>query len=100
MQYIHWLKKPNSIVVRPHYFADLFNFYDQETTPVLDEHLLDSAEKRAALRIKDVILVSFDVPSDPIADAFLKEYETVSARYFPGTAHLGVTVYELKGRRI
>jgi uncharacterized membrane protein len=96
VRYIHWLKKPASVVIRPSYFADLFGFYDQETTPVIDEHLLDSPAKRAALKGKDVLLVAFDVPSDPVTDAFLAEFETLTVRYFPGTAHLGITVYQLK----
>ena len=96
VQYIHWLRKPDTVVVRPLYFADLFGFYDQGTTSVLDEHVLDSGKKRAALRGKKIVLVAFDVPSDPVADAFLQEYQTLSARYFPGLAHLGITVYELK----
>jgi len=96
VRYIHWLKKPATVVVRPSYFADLYAFYDQGTTPAIDEHLLDSPTKRAALKGKDVLLLAFDVPSDPIADAFLAEFETLTVRYFPGTAHLGITVYQLK----
>jgi mannosyltransferase len=96
VRYIHWLKKPATVVVRPSYFAALFGFYDQGTTPALDEHLMDSPTKRASLKGKDILLVAFDVPSDPVADAFLNEFETLTARYFPGTAHLGITVYQLK----
>ncbi len=96
VQYVHWLIKPNTVVVRPFYFADLYSFYDQGTTTSMDEHLLDSPEKRAALKGKNVILIAFDVPSDPVADALLSEFKPVSARYFPGTAHLGITVYQLK----
>ncbi len=96
VQYVHWLKRPETVVVRPFYFADLYSFYDQGTTPAVDEHLLDSAEKRAALKGKNVILIAFEVPSDPVAEAFLSEFKPLSARYFPGTAHLGITVYRLK----
>lgn len=94
--YIHVLRKPDTLVVRPTYFADLFNFYDLGTTSVIDENLFDSADKRAALRGHSVLFVAFDVPSDPVGDALLRELTPVSARYFPGTAHLGITVYELK----
>jgi len=31
-----------------------------------------------------------------VGDALLAEFPPSSARYFPGTAHLGITVYELK----
>ena len=96
VQYVHWLKEPNTVVVRPSYFADLFNFYDQGTLPSIDENQLDSPEKRAALKGKDVILLAFDVPSDPIAEAFLTEFHPLTGRYFPGFAHLGITVYHLK----
>jgi hypothetical protein len=96
VQYVHRLRGPNTIVIRPSYFADLFNFYDQGTTPVIDEHLLDTPEKRAALKGRDILFVAFDVPSDPILEAFLSERQEVPARYFPGTAHLGITVYQLK----
>jgi mannosyltransferase len=96
VQYVHWLRRPDTVVVRPSYFGDLFNFYDQGTTSVVDEDLLDSSEKRAALNGRNVILLVFDVPSDPVADALLSEFKPASARYFPGTAHLGITVYELR----
>jgi hypothetical protein len=96
VSYVHRLRQTNSLVVRPDYFGDLFQFYDQGTTPVIDEHVLDSPGKRAALHGRDVIFVAFDVPSDPIGDALLSEFKPASARYFPGAAHLGITVYELK----
>ncbi len=95
VQYVHWLGKPNTVVVRPVYFSDLFNFYDQGTSVTLDEHILDSKEKRAALKGHPIILLAFDVPADPIAEALLGEYKQDSARYFPGLAHLGVTVFQL-----
>jgi uncharacterized membrane protein len=93
--YVHRIRQPGSVVVRPDYFADLFNFYDQGTTLAVDEHLLDSPDRRTALRGKNLIFIAFDVPSDPVGDALLTEFKPVSARYFPGTAHLGITVYEL-----
>ena len=96
VQYVHWLRGPDSVVVRPSYFSDLFSFYDQGTSVTLDENVFDSPEKRAALKGKKVILLAFDVPSDPVVEAFLGEFKTLSGRYFPGTAHLGITVYQLK----
>src|SRR5262249_19587646 len=96
VQYVHWLKKSDTIVVRPSYYSDLFAFYDQGLTPTIDEHVFDSTPKRAALKGKNIILLAFDVPSDPVAEAFLQEVKPLSARYFPGTAHLGITVYQLK----
>jgi hypothetical protein len=96
MQYVHWLKAPDSVVIRPSYFADLYSFYDLGTTTPVDENLLDTPEKRAVLKGKHVILIAFDVPYDPVADALLAGLKPLSARYFPGTAHLGITVYQLK----
>jgi len=96
VQYVHWLRKPNTVVVRPPYFADLFNFYDQGTLPSIDQNQLDSPEKRARLKGKDIILLAFDVPSDPVTEAFLAEFHPLTGRYFPGFAHLGITVYRLK----
>ncbi len=96
VQYVHWLRKSKTIVVRPVYFSELFNFYDMGTTATLDEHTLDSPEKRQALKGYQIILFAFDVPSDPIAEALLSEYKQVSGRYFPGLAHLGITVYQLE----
>jgi hypothetical protein len=96
VQYVHWLRKPNMVVIRPAYFAELFNFYDLGTTATLDEHILDSPEKRQALKGYKIILLAFDVPSDPIADALLREFKQDSGRYFPGLAHLGITVYQLE----
>ena len=94
--YVHKIRRPDSIVIRPFYFADLFNFYDLGTTAVMDEHLFDDPAKRAALRGHHAILLEFDVPSDPVGDALVTEFKPVSARYFPGTAHLGITVYQLE----
>jgi len=94
--YVHHLRQPGLIVVRPAYFADLFNFYDHGTTLAVDEDLLDDPDKRAALHGRNVIFVAFDVPSDPVGDALLGEFNPASALYFPGTAHLGITVYQLK----
>jgi uncharacterized membrane protein len=96
VQYVHWLRKPDTVVVRPAYFSDLFNFYDQGLSTTLDENVLDSPEKRAALKGHNIILVAFDVPSDPIAEALLNEYKQVSSRYFPGLAHLGIAVVQLQ----
>ena len=48
VSYIHTLHAPDTIVVRPAYFANLYNFYDRGETLGIDEHLLDSPEKRAA----------------------------------------------------
>ncbi|MFA5975527.1 MAG: glycosyltransferase family 39 protein [Elusimicrobiota bacterium] len=96
VSYIHWLRQPESIVVRPFYFARLFQFYDQGTLPVIDQHLLDSVEKRAALKGKKIILVAFNVPYDPVTDALLSEFKVVSAQNFPGLARLGITVYQLE----
>jgi hypothetical protein len=94
--YVHRIRQSDSIVVRPSYFGELFNFYDLGTSRVIDEHLLDSPDKRVALRGHHAIFLEFDVPSDPVGDAIVGECNPVSATYFPGIAHLGVTVYELE----
>ena len=86
----------NSVVIRPAYFSSLFSYYDTRSASVFDQHLQDNAESRRRFRGRDVILVAFDVPSDPIADAFRSEFKTVASRHFSGFAHLGVTVYSLK----
>jgi uncharacterized membrane protein len=97
MAYVQSLKAPNAVVIRPFYFAPLFNYYDQNPVPVFEQDKLDDAKKRAeALKGKKIIFVAFDAPSDAVASALLSEFKIVSARYFPGHAHLGITVYELK----
>jgi uncharacterized membrane protein len=96
--YIHHIRTPAAVVVRPSYFTELFRFYDAGTTPAVDEHLYDSPERRALLKRKQVILVAFDVPDDPIAAAFLSEYKPVSRQHFAGFAHLGITVYDLRAK--
>jgi uncharacterized membrane protein len=94
--YVDSLATPETVVVRPAYFADLFAMYNKSDASVVDSHTLDSVDKRAAFRGKPVILLAFDVPADPITDAFLSERKGTSSRYFPGTAHLGITVYTLE----
>src|SRR5207302_823532 len=96
VQYVHWLKAPGALIIRPSYFADLYSFYDQGTTAPVDEDLFDTPDKRAALNGKRVILIAFDVPYDPVTDALVAEFKPLSARYFPGRAHLGIMVYQLK----
>jgi 4-amino-4-deoxy-L-arabinose transferase-like glycosyltransferase len=85
-----------TVVVRPAYFASLYAYYDRGMTRAIDQHTLDSTEKRAALKGKNVILIAFDVPSDPVGEAFRSEFRVLSARHFPGFAHLGITVYHLR----
>jgi hypothetical protein len=48
------------------------------------------------LRGRHVIFLAFDVVSDPVGEALLKEFHQTSATLFPGLAHLGITVYELE----
>jgi len=96
MQYVHWLKQPDSVIIRPSYFADLYSFYDLGTTSPIDENLLDTSEKRTTLKGKHIIFIAFDVPYDPVGEALVREFKTLTVRYFPGTAHLGIAVYQLK----
>lgn len=94
--YVHSLETAQTQVIRPAYFAPLFTFYDHGASKVWDEHLLDSDDKRMALKGKPLIFISFDTPRDEIRDALLSQFTATSQRYFPGFAHLGITVYELK----
>lgn len=97
VRYVHELRRPNTIVVRPNYFGVLFHFYDQGTTAVIDEDQLADPAHRAALKGRNVILIAFEVPSDPVAAAMLQEFKVVGTpHYFPGYAHLGITVYQLQ----
>jgi hypothetical protein len=86
------------VIIRPNYFRDLFGYYFKADgrQSVVDEHLLDSGPARARLRGRRIWFVSFDVPRDEIRDALLQQFSVQSARVFPGHAHLGVTVYELR----
>jgi mannosyltransferase len=93
--HIQGLKGPDTVVVRPTYFADLFSYYDAGPTEVINEDQLDQPDKRAQLKGKNILFIAFDVPSDPVGQALLSEYKLVSAHEFPGFAHLGITVYQL-----
>ncbi len=84
------------VIVRPAYFAALFSYYDQTGLTVLDQDKLDSVSKRAALKGKEIILLAFDVPSDPIIEAFRQEFQVTSSRAFPAIARMGVTVLTLE----
>jgi uncharacterized membrane protein len=86
----------HTVVIRPAYFSDLFSYYYKGSAPVLDQHLQDSEDQRARFGGKDILLIAFDVPSDPVAEAFRAEFKTTAARDFPGFAHLGITVYSLR----
>ena len=68
----------------------------QKTVAVLDQDQFDSAKKRASLKDKRILLLAFDVPSDPITRAFLAEYRVISSKHFPGLARLGITVHKLR----
>jgi hypothetical protein len=83
-------------VVRPAYFAKLFDFYYRGAGQVIDEDTLDSTAARRAVADRPMIFVAFDVPSDPVGDALLAERRVLSAHAFSGHSHLGVHVYELE----
>ena len=93
--YVQSLKQPDTVIVRPFYFAPLFAYYNSGPTPVLDQGQLNSGEKRARLKGKNILFIAFDAPNDPVREALLSEFTIVSSRYFPGYAHLGITVYQL-----
>ena len=94
--YVQTLKQPDTVVVRPDYFAPLFAYYDIGPTAVIDQHKLSDPVKRAALKGKSIIFLAFDVPDDPVRDALLSQFSVTSRRDFPGYAHLAITVYQLK----
>jgi len=97
MAYVNGRLTPQTVVVRPGYFSDLFSYYYKGSAPVLNQNEQDSTGIRARLKEKDVLLLAFDVPSDPVSQAFLTEFKVIESRHFPGFAHLGVTVYSLRG---
>ena len=88
----------NDVIIRPAYFHDLFSYYylDDGRKSIVDEHLLGNDPARAMLRGRRIWFISFDVPRDEIREALLRQFKVVSSMDFPGYAHLGITVYELK----
>jgi mannosyltransferase len=96
MAYVRMKRDPQTVIVRPAYFSALFNFYNPDHWPAIDEHLLDDDTKRNAYQGQKILLISFDEPADPIRDALLQNYSVESAITFPGFAHLAITVYELR----
>jgi uncharacterized membrane protein len=94
--YVNSQTTRNTVIIRPAYFSDLFSFYYTGSAPVFDQDREDSVLKRRRFRGADILLVAFDVPSDPITDAFRSEFKNVAARHFPGFAHLGITVYSFR----
>jgi hypothetical protein len=96
VSYVHRLRANETLVVRPASFASLFQFYNQGTLSVIDEEQLGRPEQRAALKGRNVIFLRLDALSDPIGDALTSELSIVSARYFPGLAQRGITVYQLR----
>lgn len=94
--YIESIAAPGTRVIRPLYFSYLFDFYNQGKLETIDQHTLDSEVKREGLKRQPLILVSFDVPSDPIGEALRQRYPVKSSRTFSGFARLGITVYELQ----
>jgi len=98
VSYISQRAADGDVIVRPSYFRDLFAYYFEAPgrRSLVDEHILDSDAVRARLRGRRIWFVCFDVPRDEIRDALLHQFSVLSARDFPGYAHLGVTVYELR----
>jgi hypothetical protein len=90
------LETASTVIVRPAYFADLFSYYHRGNAPVIDEDQLDSPAKRAALKGQTILLAEFDTPSDPVGEALRSSFRIVTSKNFPGFAHLGITVYELR----
>ena len=98
MQYVNSHSDPGMAIVRPAYFSAHYSYYDQTGARVMDQDKMDSAGKRSSLHGKKVLLVAFDVPSDPVTDAFLSEFHETASRHFPGFARLGITVYALESK--
>lgn len=98
MAYVNSLPLQDTVVVRPAYFADLFAYYAAGDRPVLDEDKMLPDERIRLQSRAQLVLIAFDAP-DPITTAFLNEFHVDSSRYFPGTAHLGITVYLLSRGR-
>ncbi len=88
----------NTVIVRPFYFSKLFGFYYRGAGRIVDENTLDSSDARLLLATQPLIFISFDVPSDPVGEALVRERGVLSRRDFPGHSRLGITVYELGSR--
>jgi len=97
MAYVNSLPSDASVVVRPAYFAELANYYSAGGRTMLDEDKMLPDERARLQAVGPVVLIAFDA-LEPVTTAFLNEFHVDSSRYFPGTAHLGITVYLLSGK--
>lgn len=91
---VHAWQRPDSVIIRPRYFADVMSYYDATpSTNLIDEDTLDSPQKRDHLTREDVVFLSFDTSSDPVGDALKKDLGLQPVRWFPALPLHGITVY-------
>lgn len=105
-RYFHWEKanaksvaafvetiasEKTDVVIRPAYFADLFNYYYRGRAQQVNEGAFDDTIAPAIQNVNQFVLITLDIPNE-VRDYINTHFEKVMERKFPGEAHTGIVV--------
>ncbi|HLX11599.1 MAG TPA: glycosyltransferase family 39 protein [Bacteroidota bacterium] len=86
-----WTEGEMTMVVRPNYFAPLFNYYYRGKAQQFDETYLDQSLGPVIDTASAFVFISLDAP-DEIRDYIDRHFLKLEERIFPGEAHMGIVV--------
>jgi uncharacterized membrane protein len=105
-RYYHWEKanaksvttfvegvapESTDVVIRPAYFAGLFNYYYRGNARQVNEGSFDSTIAPALGEANRFVLITLDIPNE-VRDLVDSRFEKILERHFPGEAHMGILV--------
>ena len=79
------------IIVRPPYFAELFNYYYRGSARQVNEGPFDSTIAPGLRNANRFVLITLDTPNE-VRDLIDSRFEKVLERAFPGEANMGILV--------
>jgi 4-amino-4-deoxy-L-arabinose transferase-like glycosyltransferase len=105
-RYYHWEKanarsvatfveavapESTDVVIRPAYFAGLFNYYYRGNARQVNEGPFDSTIAPALQNVNRFVLITLDIPNE-VRALIDSRFEKILERHFPGEAHMGILV--------
>jgi hypothetical protein len=79
------------IIIRPSYFAELFNYYYRGKAQQVNEGPFDSTIAPALQNANRFVLITLDIPNE-VRNLIDSRFERVLERDFPGEANMGILI--------
>jgi 4-amino-4-deoxy-L-arabinose transferase-like glycosyltransferase len=79
------------IIIRPVYFAELFNYYYRGSARQVNEGPFESAIAPALQNVNRFVVITLDIPNE-VRDLIDSHFEKILERDFPGEANMGILV--------